>query len=244
MRLLIGIDDTDNLDSRGTGYKARCLGTLLEETGLAQVEGITRHQLLVDPRIPYTSHNSSACLVVNTKQNGLAQLADYCRDYLLKESASGSDAGLGLASWPAVRPVIQRFGYQAKQQVLTDEMAMNLALQENILLAGLTGNGGGVIGALAAIGLRASGEDGRFLWLPGLRELDGVYTAERLQQMYRIDKIMSLDNTAVPPKARIDLGDWSRPILRQGQAVLLVEEVKDHDQCDWRVAPREIVKQF
>jgi hypothetical protein len=244
MRLLIGIDDTDNLDSRGTGYKARCLGTLLEETGLAQVEGITRHQLLVDPRIPYTSHNSSACLVVNTKQNGLAQLADYCRDYLLKESASGSDAGLCLASWPAVRPVIQRFGYQAKQQVLTAEMAINLTLQENILLAGLTGTGGGVIGALAAVGLRASGEDGRFLWLPGLRELDGIYTAERLQQMYRIDKIMSLDNTTVLPEARIDVGDWSRPILRQGQAVLLVEEVKDHDQCNWRVAPREIVKQF
>ena len=60
--LLIGIDDTDNLDTRGTGYRARTLAQGLVDAGLAAVHGITRHQLLVDPRIPYTSHNSSACL--------------------------------------------------------------------------------------------------------------------------------------------------------------------------------------
>lgn len=66
MKLLIGIDDTDNLESRGTGYRVRQLANWLSEKNLVVPLGITRHQLLVDPRIPYTSHNSSACLVVES----------------------------------------------------------------------------------------------------------------------------------------------------------------------------------
>ena len=62
--LLIGIDDTDNLETRGTGFRARQLASGLQASALATTHGITRHQLLVDPRIPYTSHNSSACLRV------------------------------------------------------------------------------------------------------------------------------------------------------------------------------------
>jgi len=39
------------------GRRARQLGERLAADGLAEVDGITRHQLLIDPRIPYTSHN-------------------------------------------------------------------------------------------------------------------------------------------------------------------------------------------
>lgn len=244
MRLLIGIDDTDNADTRGTGYRARRLGSRLEELGLAQVEGITRHQLLVDPRIPYTSHNSSACLVVAARQATPGALIDLCRDFLLHESAPGADAGLCLAPWSAVGPALREFGYAAKQQVLDFGAAVNLARREEIFLEGLTGDGGGVIGALAALGLRAGGQDGRFIWLKGLRELSGVYTAAELIQTYHIGRIAGPDGTPVPPEARVDVGSWRRPILQDGRAVLLVEPVEEPDSCDFRVAPKEVVKQY
>lgn len=85
-RVFIGSDDTDNLHSRGTGFRVRTLGNLLERKGLGDVESVTRDQLLVSPEIPYTSPNSSACLTVRANQNDLSELIDYCRDYLLKES--------------------------------------------------------------------------------------------------------------------------------------------------------------
>lgn len=56
MRYLIGIDDTDNLESRGTGFRARQLLQRLAEAGFARPLGITRHQLYVHSDIPYTSH--------------------------------------------------------------------------------------------------------------------------------------------------------------------------------------------
>lgn len=245
MRYLIGIDDTDNLDSRGTGHKARRLGALLAERGLTSVEGVTRHQLLVDPRIPYTSHNSSACIAVSAEDDYIAPLVDCCREYLLAESAEGSDAGLCLGLASAATEMVQQFGRMAKTEVLTREAAEATASANGLLLEGLTGTGGGVIGALAAVGLRAFGTDGRFLWLPGLRELSGVHTVERLRQCAHIDEVRALDGGRADGSHTVDVGSWPRPILASGRAVLLVEENRqDEPNSNWCVAAKEIIKRY
>ena len=48
----IGIDDTDNLETRGTGFRARQLIERLQDAGLVSGIAVTRHQLLVDDRVP------------------------------------------------------------------------------------------------------------------------------------------------------------------------------------------------
>jgi hypothetical protein len=51
VQLLLGVDDTDVIGQKpGTGRLARDLGTHLQQRGLAQLVGVVRHQLLVDPR--------------------------------------------------------------------------------------------------------------------------------------------------------------------------------------------------
>ena len=42
MRVLAGIDDTDNLESRDAGFRARDLAFQLREAGLAKIHGISR----------------------------------------------------------------------------------------------------------------------------------------------------------------------------------------------------------
>jgi len=241
MRYLIGIDDTDNAESRGTGYRARTLGDALAADGLAAVQGITRHQLLVAPGIPYTSHNSSACLLVDLSVD-VATVASCCRDFLLRECAPGSDAGLCITAWDAVRPTVEAFGSRAKREILTAAEALVLAQTEGLLLEGLTGDHGGVIGALAAVGLRASGEDGRFIWLRGIREVSGIHRAEALYQLTGIQEIRTLDGAPVPATADVDLGTWFRPVLSQGQAVLLVENMASESGYYWCVAAKEAIK--
>ena len=68
MRFFVGIDDTDNLESRGTGYVGRTMAELIVANGLGSTGAISRHQLLFDPRVPYTSHNSSLCIEVETSK--------------------------------------------------------------------------------------------------------------------------------------------------------------------------------
>lgn len=241
MRYLIGIDDTDNLESRGTGYRARMLGSGFQDAGLAVLRGITRHQLLVSPVIRYTSHNSSACLLVDA-DTGPEPLVDFARTFLLRESAPGSDAGLCIAPWEDVAVTVQDFGERAKREVLSTDEATALACKAHFILEGLTGDGGGVIGSLAAVGLRAAGNDGRFLWLPGIRDLTGAYTVDELLGLTGIEVFRTLDGAEIPSADIVDLGAWCRPILEDGQAVLLVEPA-DGQAGYWRVAAKERIKQ-
>jgi hypothetical protein len=244
LRLLIGIDDTDNETSRGTGFRARGLGQRLASEGLAQTLGITRHQLLVDPRIPYTSHNSSLCLAVDVDSNAAGEIIDFAREFLIRESAPGSDAGLCVARAEAAQ-ALAGFGARAKREVLTMQDALALAQSHDIFLEGLTGTRGGVIGALAGVGLRASQRDGRFVWLPGVREMSGVLTADTILQTTGIDEIRSIAGGHVSGAERIETSPWPRPVLLEGRAVLLVQPTERNDgPHEWRLAPKDLIKQY
>lgn len=245
MRYLIGIDDTDNLDSRGTGFRARQLGMRLGEAGLAELLGITRHQLFVHPDIPYTSHNSSACLEVRLENGSFDELRDYCRDYLAAESAEGSDAGLCIAAFDAVADATVNFGRSAKEIILTREQAHDMAQAEGLHLEGVTGERIGVIGALSAVGLRRGGHDGRFIWLKGVRELSGTATAGYLLEETGIDAVETVDGRAVTGKATVRVDPWPRPVLLNGRAVLLVQETEeDNAAFEWELLPKEAIRRY
>lgn len=244
--ILIGIDDTDNLESHGTGYLSRQLGALISASGIARVDEITRHQLLFDRRIPYTSHNSSLCLRVKTLSGDISALADMCRSYLLEHSAAGSDAGLCIATWSEVSPAVEGFGFKAKKEILTQDQARDLARREGLFLEGLTGDHGGVIGALASVGLRRSDRDGRIAWRPGLRETRGIVTAAHLLAHSGVDVIRQVHSgEPVDPSDRISVNPWPRSVMIDGRAVLLVEPTgTPNEQCQWQLAPKDILRQY
>ena len=236
MKYLLGIDDTDNLESRGTGHRVRQLAEWLTENQLANPLGITRHQLLVDPQIPYTSHNSSACLSIETENSDDVWKAS--REFLLRESAEGSDTGLTLAEWDSINVDVLSFAKRAKLEVLTMPEAEGTASQSQIRCEGLTGTHGGIIGALSAIGLHRAGNDGRFLWLPGLRELKGKYQVNEICEKSHINRICIVENIDLASKEIVDVGDWVRPILRDGKATLYVEE----NNHEWYVISKDRIK--
>jgi len=243
----VGIDDTDNLESRGTGFRARQLAARIIETGLGLVHGITRHQLFVSPEIPYTSHNSAACLAVTLGEAAaIRDLAAFCRVFLDKESAPGSDAGFCIRSGSDVPDAVKDFGRKAKDTVLTAEDAHELAEANGCHLEGVTGDHGGVIGALSSVGLRAGGVDGRFIWVQGLREM--ARTKLSLQSLLAgtgVDCVQTRDGRVLDdPREQIDLGEWPRPVLRVHMAALLVEENDDLSHARWRVVPKDYIKRF
>lgn len=244
---LIGIDDTDDLESRGTGFRARDLARRLQERQLARLHAVTRHQLFVSPEIPYTSHNSAACLRVDLFAEHFAEVKTFCRDYLIEHSASGADAGLCITALTQVTDVVREFGRRAKVEVLRQTDTEVLAAQQGLYLEGLTGTRQGLIGALAAVGLHSSRDDGRFLWMRGVRDLaPGRYTLAELRQQTAIEEFQTIQGR------RIDDGtlyirpdEWARPVLMGGCAVLLLEENHDDEPgFQWRVAAKEYIKRY
>lgn len=165
MELLISIDDTDNLHTPGSGQLAALLAESLLEHGMALTcTSISRHQLYVHDEIRYTSHNSSMCFTADINGCGCDTVIDHAQNFLKKHSAEGSDPGLAVAiDSPALkRDLLDTFGLAAKNSILTKRDAYETARSAGVHLSEHGGDGGGVIGALAGIGLRVNGNDGRF----------------------------------------------------------------------------------
>jgi len=247
---LIGIDDTDVIGSRGTGRLSQLLIAELREQGLGRALGATRHQLLVDPRIPYTSHNSSACIAWDAEDIADRDaLVAAAAAFLVRESADGADPGLAVVD-PAALDAEQRarlvaYGASAKTNVLDQPTARMLAADLGIHLSGHGGTEDGVIGSLAATGLHLSGGDGLFLWMEGIRQLDGTCTYAELQATVPIDDAAAPDGSRPAPGDEIILGDWVRPILAEGRALLLLDQPEQEPGggvTSWRVSPRDVVK--
>lgn len=242
--VLLALDDTDNLESPGTGFRARELSCLLAEAGLGKALAITRHQLLVDPAIPYTSHNSAACIVLGEVDDEGAVFRLAC-DYLAGAAAPGSDVGLCVLRRGAVDAALGQWGRAAQQRVLTLAAARTLASEHGLAHAELSGTGGGLIGALAAIGLHAGGNDGRLLWLRGVRgwperQVSILELASRCNLVCETE-----DGKAVTDGASlVELGDWARAIYRRHRPVLLVEKNDESTLVPWRCVPRDVVKRF
>jgi len=242
MRFFVAIDDTDNLESRGTGFRAREMGKLIVEQGIGDVESISRHQLYVHKNIPYTSHNSSACLIVNSdKYEALQKL---CSEYLIREAADGSDAGLCIAREDLVCEKIIDWGNRAKIEILNKESAHKLANEKSIFLEGYTGTKIGVIGSLAAVGLRKAGNDGRSIWVKGkeLREISGIFSGSELKNISHIQVIKSVDDKLINDNERIDVGNWLRPVIQNKKITVIVEKTKNNENHEWQHVSKEFIK--
>ena len=221
MRAYIGFDDTDNHDSDfGTGKIARRFENVMPEG--CHMWGVVRQQLLVDERIPYTSHNSSACVVVDFSDLSLKDdLISRAAGYIERESAEGSDPGLCLACEgdQALTDLIS-FGRLCATRIVTQKEALKAA--EGIHISGHGGTNDGIIGAAAAVGLTASGWSGRFIEFAGLRRFPDMVAVSELEKYGIV--VVSLDRDAMVPDPEdiIYTKGWLRPRLWGKKPILPV----------------------
>lgn len=220
----IGIDDTDIIGSPGTNQLARAIVRDLADR--ADLVRITRHQLLDDPRVPYTSQNGSASILLTPKTPlHLNEVIAACRIRMLDWFIEGCDPGLCVSDH--VPPEVVEWGQGCKTELVTKETAFHLAERCSIHLEGLGGTNGGVIGALAAIGLAETQNDGRLvqwqLWPDDLSELTPV---ESIRQR-RIDVVVRESGTQLTT-GMVHVGKHLRPNFVHGRATLWVEPDQSH----------------
>ncbi|HEX4518342.1 MAG TPA: hypothetical protein VH063_02055 [Gaiellaceae bacterium] len=246
----VAIDDTDRAEDdgrgQGTGAKSRAFARELLEAVDGRQLGITRHQLLIDPAVPYTSHNSSACIVVESGvERGwvIETMVEIGRLYLPEIASPGADVGLCVAEESQIGDAVVEWGRRAKVEVVTMDEAHEIAGEAGIRLEGLTGDKVGVIGALAAVGLRRSGRDGRFLELGELRRAIGEQPAAVFMDAGVQRFVSGEDDVELAPDELISVGHkHAQPVLLDGQPTLLLDP--SSRRGGWRAAPRESVKSY
>lgn len=226
MRVYVGFDDTDVLDGPfGTGKLARRFESTLPDG--CTLWGVVRQQLLVDDRIPYTSHNSSACAVIDLADTSLVpDLIARATGHIERESSTGSDPGLCIAGeHDPVMPRLIEIGRLCTMKVMTQQEVVQAA--NGVHLSGHGGTNGGIIGAAAAVGLTVSGWSGRFIEYGRLREFPEQVTVSELER-FGI-RVVSVDrDTRLPGDDDIVATEgWLRPRLWGFKPVVPVKPAGD-----------------
>ena len=219
--IFIAIDDTDNLETMGTGRLSRLLAGHLREQGLTGPGSVTRHQLLVHPDIPYTSHNSASCI----QAEGLAGIKDVflaAKEFMLEHLHDGANPGLCLVPANEAPPVLSDLGRRAQKEIIPLSEGYALSKTAGILTWRHGPTGQGIIGAMSAVGLRSTGQDGRFIELVGIRQIQGVISVAELLGRTGVQAVATMDGQALANDEVVDTSDWVRPSLRHGRAVFLV----------------------
>ena len=221
MRIYLGFDDTDTKDAeRGTGKLARWFENQIPDD--CRMAGVVRQQLLVHESIPYTSHNSAACVVIEVPDASfLGIIVNRAIQHVEKYHMEGSDPGICAAfeGDPALSDLVN-LGHDCTRKVMTQKDALNAA--RRVHLSGHGGTDDGIIGAAAAVGLTATGWCGRFIELGRLRKLPDIMSVKDLDALGV--KVISLDRDAAIPKPEdlVVTKNWVRPRLLGGEPVLMV----------------------
>jgi hypothetical protein len=221
--ILIGIDDTDIVGTPGTNQLARII--LRRIGGFAEDSIICRHQLFFDPSVPYTSKNGSASIKLPHADAGdLKQLTQTIQEVMRGWFVVGSDPGLCIAE--SISEEMRAFALRCKSEVLSQDEARKVARQSGCYLEGLGGTEQGVIGALAAVGLIAGGEDGRVVQLSSWPYPDEAFSGPReIDELYArgIEEIRDVKSGERITRGLVDVGKHLRPNLRSGRIVLFVD---------------------
>lgn len=248
VQIYLSIDDTDNLDSPGSGQLAEMLSGELRQAKLSLTcSNISRHQLFVHDTIPYTSHNSSMCFSSVINDHRLDDIIQFAQQFLRKASAPGSDPGLCVAAVHHNSDYhnLTTFGQRAKKTRLTKQEAYFLADRAGVHLSEHGGTGDGIIGALAGTGLRLNGNDGRFRGWLDLGPAGSVTNVKALTAHPFIDAVIANDGQALPTDVRIRLGDDRVKTVLQNHLQVVPVRPCDHcDEASWSTLTKAEVKRF
>ncbi|WP_028579493.1 hypothetical protein [Desulfogranum japonicum] len=248
MRLLVSIDDTDNAESAGSGQlMEQMVRRFAEEKLILEYSPISRHQLFVHEQIPYTSHNSGMCCAVTVDARDKQKLSERLMAFLQAESASGSDPGLCIVedNGNLQKEPLIRYGLQAKREVLSKSLAYSLAEELGLHLSEHGGSGDGVIGALAAIGLKLQGNDGRCRGWKTAGSKGTVASAADICARLSIPTLVDAGGNRVTGSEMVLLAEEKlKTVLFDHQEVLPVKPLNNGVAVSWTTLTKQEVKQF
>jgi tRNA(Ile2) C34 agmatinyltransferase TiaS len=222
MKVYFGFDDTDHFDSSyGTGKLVRWFQQRLPES--CRCLGVVRQQLLVSDDIPYTSHNSSACLIADIPDASLlVKVIEEAVSHIKDHAAEGSDPGLCVATEKDVAlDDIVAFGQRCTHTVCTQKQALQAA--RKVHLSGHGGTNDGIIGATAAVGLTLFGWSGRYIEFTNLRYWPEQTTVAELSGSGIGTLSIDRDAKVPSPDDVVFTHGWLRPRLVAHRPVLFVK---------------------
>jgi hypothetical protein len=189
------------------------------------------------------------CFSAEIRDHNLSDIIQFAKEYLQKASAPGSDPGLCVAVEKASldRQALIDFCLKAKRTVFTKQDAYSLAQRTGVHLSEHGGTGDGIVGALAGIGLRLHGSDGRFRGWLNLGKAGQTLSHKHLRSHPDVDGVVDDEGNDLPEDALITCADEKIKTVRMNNRQVIVVNrtgaVKVNEPA-WATLTRTEVKRF
>lgn len=235
-QFIVGIDNTDGDGCTGTGALVMALAAEVESAGWGQSLGVTRHQLWESSKVAFDSGNYCYAVSIQTTRSVL-DVEDDLVDFVRARAAKDADPGIAIMSRHSDMPHILAFGRRAQTELMRLDWAQTFATEANVALRALGNRRDGAIGALAAAGLRGGGNDGVFIQLPALREIEGVVRAGEIRERTTVEAILDEAGEPLDRDDRVETFGYLRPRLEGGKPVIHTRRSAE-DRHLWVVVDR------
>ena len=106
--------------------------------------------------------------------------------------------------------------------------------------------GQGVIGALAAVRLRLTGNDGRFKGHFKIKSENGIVTPLEIKRQTHVDVVQSMDGVILKDNEKIRLGKKVKAVLLEGRSTMLVSRIKPEGSGspDWETCNKQQLQAY
>ncbi|HEX3011703.1 MAG TPA: hypothetical protein VHQ70_06640 [Syntrophomonadaceae bacterium] len=164
MKIILAIDDSRQIDGAKAGKTTSTIANFIEENGWGKCSIPSRHRLYPHPSTGCKKHNTARSFSADLEKKYLPGLIDYACNLVKTTGDTQSNAGLAIIIPELMenQNLLIDYAYKAKDELVSKEEALEFSGRPGIYLFELSGNGRGIIGALAGAGLRLTGNDGQF----------------------------------------------------------------------------------
>ena len=246
MRIFVAIDDSRQIDGAKAGQTASILTKFIEENGWGKCAIPSRHRLYSHPATGCKKHNTARSFAADIGEQYLGDFIDHACRLIIRTGASESNAGLAVAVPELTENTddLIDYAYRAKEQIVSKAEALEFGKKPGIFLFELSGNGKGIIGALAGAGLRITGNDGQFrgkLHI-GTGE-DYIATVEEIVNGSYVEQVKNMNFENIGADECVRMGEKVKIVLLDHKYTLMVFPT-DIKTPKWQTSTTHMLRVF
>lgn len=246
MKIVVAIDDIRQLDGAKGGETASFLTRTIEEKGWGKCSIPSRHRLYPHPDTGCKKHNTVRSFSADIDGQFFEAFLEFARSSTKTVASPESNTGLVVAVPEQMvnTDELVDYAYRVKEQLVGKADALAFAGKPGIHLCEISGNGQGVIGALAGAGLRITGNDGQFRGKlkVGSGEDYIATVGEIIAQTY-VEQVKNMDLETLDEVESVRMGEKVKVVLLDDKYTLMVFPT-DIEYPKWQTSTTHMLRMF
>ncbi len=223
--IYFGMDGFRRCDGAGAGETASLIIQAIGENGWGQAGLLSRHRLYQHPDTGCRKHNTARSFSAQIDERYLSVFIDHACNVLGSDSSPDSNTGLVIAMPERMSSADEIIAYasRVKEGLISRDETDRIVGKPGLYVFEISGDGKGIIGALAAAGLRMTGNDGQLRGKLQLGSGEGyIATIKEIVDNTYVEQVKNMDFENIDKDQYVRMGEKVKVVLLEHKCTLMV----------------------